>query len=434
MGETFDVAVVGAGPAGISAACTLAEKGVKTIVFERGEYPGAKNMFGGVLYGHDLARILPDYQERKCPVERNVVESRLWYLSKDGGYSLSYRDRAFTDELKQNVFTVGRAKFDRWFADQAKSKGALVVCATVVTDLIRDGGGRVIGVRTDRPDGDLHANVVLLADGINSPLARKTGFRAEPRPENVALAVKELIELPEEVIDARFNVEPGNGVTTEILGEPTWGMNGVAFLYTNKSSISLGIGANLADFARHKARPYEMLEALKSHPMVAPLIKEGKPKEYLAHWLAEGGYETVPKLCGDGFLIAGDSAMFFNALHREGSNLAMTSGRFAAHAILDALNKGDFSARALESYVERLQESYVLQDLKKYRRFPSFLEKHEELFSTLPGLASLTAREMLTVDGVPKKKKQHMVWKAVRSEIPLRKLLRLAWDGWRSVR
>jgi electron transfer flavoprotein-quinone oxidoreductase len=98
----------------------------------------------------------------------------------------------------------------------------------VVTDLIRDGGGRVIGVRTDRPDGDLHANVVLLADGINSPLARKTGFRAEPRPENVALAVKELIELPEEVIDARFNVEPGNGVTTEILGEPTWGMNGVA--------------------------------------------------------------------------------------------------------------------------------------------------------------------------------------------------------------
>jgi electron transfer flavoprotein-quinone oxidoreductase len=126
-----------------------------------------------------------------------------------------------------------------------------------------------------------------------------------------------------------------------------------------------------------------MLEALKSHPMVAPLIKEGKPKEYLAHWLAEGAMKPFQNFVGR-VPHRGDSAMFFNALHREGSNLAMTSGRFAAHAILDALNKGDFSARGLESYVERLQKSYVLQDLKKYRRFPSFLEKHEELFSTLP--------------------------------------------------
>ena len=176
MSETFDVAIVGAGPAGISAACLLAEKGVKTIVFERGEYPGAKNMFGGVLYGHDLAQVLPDYLERKCPVERYILETRLWYLSRDGGYNLSYRDRAFAEKLQQNVFTVGRAKFDRWFAEQARSKGALVVCATVVTDLLRDGRGRVTGVRVDRPQGDLAAKVVLLADGINSPLARRTGL------------------------------------------------------------------------------------------------------------------------------------------------------------------------------------------------------------------------------------------------------------------
>ena len=434
MSETFDVAIVGAGPAGISAACLLAEKGVKTIVFERGEYPGAKNMFGGVLYGHDLAQVLPDYLERKCPVERYILETRLWYLSSDGGYNLSYRDRAFAEKLRQNVFTVGRAKFDRWFAEQARSKGALVVCATVVTDLLRDGKGKVTGVRVDRPQGELAAKVVLLADGINSPLARRTGFRPEPKPEHVALAVKELIELPEEVINARFNVESEQGVTTEILGEITRGMNGVAFLYTNRRSISLGIGANLADFAKHKARPYEMLEELKEHPLVAPLIREGKSKEYLAHWLPEGGYDTVPQLCGDGFLVAGDSAMLFNALHREGSNLAMTSGRFAAEAILDALNRGDCSARGLNGYVERLQESYVLQDLKKYRRFPSFMENHPELFSSLPSLAGFAAREMLTVNGVPKKTKQGTIWKAIRSRMPLMQLLRLAWEAWRSVR
>ncbi len=80
MNESFDVAIVGAGPAGISAACILADAGIKTIVIERGEYPGAKNMSGGVLYGHNLAQILPDYVERGCPIERNIIESRIWYV------------------------------------------------------------------------------------------------------------------------------------------------------------------------------------------------------------------------------------------------------------------------------------------------------------------------------------------------------------------
>ena len=334
MQEAFDVAIVGAGPAGISAACLLDEKGVKTIVLERGEYPGAKNISGGVLYGHHLAQVLPDYEKRSCPIERNIVESRIWYLSKDGGYSLAYRDKIFTHERKHNVFTVGRAKFDRWFAEQARGKGALVVCGTVVTDLLRDPARRIIGVQTDRPEGDIRANVVLLADGINSPLAAKTGFRPEPKTDQVSLAVKELIELPEEQIRERFNVGADDGVTTEIVGEVTQGMDGVAALYTNRKSLSLCIVANLSSFSRQKVRPYEMMEAFKAHPMVAPLIRGGKSTEYMAHWLAEGGYDAIPQLCGDGFLIAGDSAMLFNALHREGSNLAMTSGRFAAEAIL----------------------------------------------------------------------------------------------------
>jgi len=434
MDETFDAAVVGAGPAGISAACVLADGGAKVIVFERGEYPGSKNMFGGVLYGNHLRQIIPDYLERNCPIERNIVESRLSYFSESGGYSLIYRDRAFFDERRNNAFTVGRAKFDRWFADQARAKGAVIVCATVVTDLLRDPAGRVTGVRTDRADGDLRAKVVLLADGVNSPLAAGTGFRPETKPENVALAVKELISLPEEVIDERFGVSPGNGVTNEIMGNITWGMNGVAFVYTNRSSVSIGIGANLADFAREKARPYEMLETLKLHPMIAPLIKDGKPKEYTAHWLPEGGYDTIPRLYGDGFLIAGDSAMMFNALHREGSNLAMTSGRLAAETILEALKNNDFSSRGLHGYARRLHESFVLEDLRKYRRFPSFLETHKELFTTLPRAACDAAREMLTVDRVSKRTKQSLVWKAIRGQVPPLRLLRLVWDAWRSVK
>ena len=143
MDKIYDAAIVGAGPAGISAACALADSGLEAVVLERGEFPGAKNISGGVLYGHDLARVIPDFAEKKCPVERNIVESRIWYLSGEGGYSVSYRDRIFEAERRYNVFTVGRAKFDRWFADQASQKGALVVCGTVATDLIRDENGAV---------------------------------------------------------------------------------------------------------------------------------------------------------------------------------------------------------------------------------------------------------------------------------------------------
>jgi len=434
MQEEFEVAIVGAGPAGISAAYVLAERGIKTIVLERGVYPGEKNISGGVLYGHDLSKVVPDFVERKCPIERNIVESRLWYLSENGGYNLSFQDKAFARERQYNAFTVGRAKFDRWFAEQAKEKGALVACGTVVTDLLKDTNNRVVGVRTDRSQGDLMVNVVLLADGINSPLAAKTGFRSEPKPDQVALVVKEVIELPEETINERFNVEPNHGVTIEILGEVTQGMDGIAVIYTNRNSLSLCIGANLADFMKSKVKPYEMLEEFKEHQMVRPLIREGKSREYLAHWIAEGGYDAIPQLCGDGYLIAGDSGMLFNALHREGSNLAMTSGRFAAEAILEARDKGDYTYNGLMGYVSRLRNSYVLKDLKKYRRFNTFRLQHHELFTTLPKAGSLAAKEMLTVDGVPKREKQKAVWKEVRKEISFLRLLRLLWAGWRSVK
>lgn len=434
MKETFDVAIVGAGPAGISAACILADAGIKTIVFERGEYPGAKNVSGGVLYGHDLAQIIPDYRERNCPIERNIVESRIWYLSQEGGYSLGYRDSIFAADRKYNVFTIGRAKFDRWYAEQARQKGALIVPSTVVVDLLRD-KGYVVGVVTGREDGEIGAKVTLLADGINSPLAARTGFRAEPKPEQVALAVKEIIELPSEVIEQRFGVSDGNGVTTEILGDIAGGMDGVAVIYTNHNSLSLSIGANLADFATYKLKPYELMESFKQHPMVAPLISGGKPMEYTAHWLAEGGYDTIPRLYGDGYLIAGDSAMLFNALHREGNNLAMASGKMAAEAIIEAIRRDDYSQKGLASYGERLAESYVIKDLKKYRRFGKFLYHHKEIFNQLPRLTSFAAREMLTVNGIGKKEKQKIILREFRREkMSILRLLRLLWQAWRTIK
>ncbi|MCF8108605.1 MAG: hypothetical protein K9J81_06400, partial [Desulfohalobiaceae bacterium] len=258
--------------------------------------------------------------------------------------------------------------------------------------------------------------------------------RPEPQPEQVALAVKEVIELSEETVNERFNVPPGDGVTIEILGGVTQGMNGVGALYTNAKTLSLVIGGNLQDFADLKLKPYELMESFKAHPMVKPLIRDGEPKEYMAHWLAEAGYEHLPKLCGDGFLIGGDSGFLFNALHREGSNMAMVSGEQAGRVILMAREAGDFSRKKLEDYPRRLEESFVLKDLKKYKRFPGFLQKHKELFTVVPDLSRLAGREMLTVDGVPKKAKQKAIWKVIKKQLSLMGLIRLVWDGFRSVR
>lgn len=114
--------------------------------------------------------------------------------------------------------------------------------------------------------------------------------------------------------------------------------------------------------------------------------------------------------------------------------MAMTSGRLAAETIIEAFDKGDFSRNVLTGYISRLHNSYIMNDLKKYRRFNTFRLQHHELFTILPGLASFAAQEMLTVDGVPKKEKQKAIWKKVRKEMSLVKILHLLWDGWRSVK
>jgi electron transfer flavoprotein-quinone oxidoreductase len=126
--------------------------------------------------------------------------------------------------------------------------------------------------------------------------------------------------------------------------------------------------------------------------------------------------------------------MLFNALHREGSNMAMVSGKLAAETILQARDRGDYSAQSLSVYTQSLSQSFVLKDLKKYSRFPGFLHQHKEIFTILPGLSSMAAREMLTVDGEPKKSKQSRIWKTIKQKISFFRLLRLAFDAWRSVK
>lgn len=404
--EKFDVIVVGAGPAGSACAYSAAKAGLNVLLIERGEYPGAKNVMGGVLYRKQLEELIPEFW-KEAPVERPVVEQRFWMLGEDSLFNMGYKGMEWAKEPYNN-FTVLRAKFDQWFANKAVEAGALLITETVVLECIVE-DGRVVGVRTDRPDGDVYADVVVLCDGVNSLLGKKLGFHKELRPDEVALAVMEVMDLPAAKIEERFNLEPNQGCTIEIFGDATKGLLGTAFLYTNKDSINIGVGTTLSSLIKSKMRPYDLLEYIKNHTMIKPYIKEAKPAEYAAHLIPEGGYHSIPKIVGNGVMLCGDAAQLVNGIHREGSNMAMTAGRLAAETIVIAKQANDFSENMLDRYRTKLMDSFVGQDLKKYKDATHTFENHPQYFKEYIPFINKAASEFFTVDGTPKREKQKKI-------------------------
>jgi len=318
MTEHFDAIVVGAGPAGNAAAYTMAKAGLNVLQLERGEYPGAKNVQGAILYADPLDKLIPDFRE-EAPLERHVIEQRMWMLDDTSYVGMHYRSEDF-NEQRPNRYTIIRAQFDKWFSRQVRAAGALVLCETTVTELIRDDEGRVIGVRTDRGEEPVYASVVILGEGVNGLLGQRAGLRTELKPDHVALAAKEMHFLPQDVLESRFNLKGNEGVVIEAMGTVTAGMIGTGFIYTNRESLSIGIGCLVSDFVDSGTTPYGLLEAFKNHPSIEPLLRGSEVKEYSAHLIPEGGYKAVPELYGDGWLVVGDAGHFVNGVHREGSN------------------------------------------------------------------------------------------------------------------
>ncbi len=395
-GYDTDVIVVGAGPAGAAAALVVARAGRSVMLLERGPFPGSKNLYGGVVYGRVLDELVPDWAEQ-APIQRWVTRRQTMILTGERALAIDFRNQNW-GRPPYNGATALRPEFDAWLAGLAEKEGATLVTSTVATGLLRDPtSGRIIGVRTDRPDGDLRAPLVIAADGVNSFLAKEAGLYPNAGARHFTLGAKEVLSLPRGEIEARFGVRDRDGVDIEILGG-TGGVGGGGFVYTNLDTISVGVVLSVADLAASGRRPEDLIAGLKAHPAIRPLVEGGELVEYGAHLIPEGGYDAMPSLVADGMLVTGDAAAMCLAagIWLEGVNFAIGSGAAAGRTAVEALDAHNTSVRGLAGYRRRLESSFVLADHKKLRRAPA-LVLGDRMQKQYPELICGIVEDMFTV-------------------------------------
>ncbi len=391
----YDVIVVGAGLAGNTAAYLLAKAGLEVLVIERSETIGGKNVTGGRMYSHSLERIFPDFA-KEAPLGRRITKERISMLTADSATTVEYAAEKLGEQGKA-TYAVLRAEFDPWLAGKAEEAGAEYVPGIRVDEvLVKD--GKVCGVKAG--EEEMTADVVLLADGVNSLLAQQLGMKKELDPSQVAVGVKEVIKLGKQKINDRFGVADGDGVAWLFAGDTTGGSIGGGFLYTNQDSLSVGIVTTISEIGRNDIAPRDMVERLKNHPVVQPLIKDGEVVEYAAHLVTEGGYDMIPTLYRDNVLVAGDAAALVMNLGFtiRGMDLCIESGRLAAETIIKAKEAGDFSSKTLSQYKTALDNSFIMKDMMHFRKMPKFIENHR-IFTQYPALADKIMSDLFIMHG-----------------------------------
>lgn len=411
-----EVAIVGAGLAGLAAAKTLVDNGVDPegiFVIERGNQSGTKNVSGARIYTHNLAKVFPNFEE-EAPLQRKVVRERLSLLAKDSAFNLDYTDEVFKESGKES-YTILRGTFDAWMQEQVENLGVMIMPTFPAIDFVRDEAGKIIGVACasgefDEEGNDIVTNigakVVILADGANSLLLPKSGLdtKPAPKPEHMAVGAKEIIQLDAKTIEDRFQLNPGEGCAWMFAGDPSDGKFGGIALYTYEDTISIAMVAGIEAIEECDTPIYQMLENFKNRDDIKPLLKGGEIVEYSGHMVPEGGANMTPALTGDNVLVTGDAAGFcVNVGYTvRGMDFAIESGYLAGQAVAKALEAGDTSKAGLQSYVDGVKASFIQKDMDVCKNFAHAVES-TRLFSEYPAFIGKIFRSLYSIDGTPQK-------------------------------
>lgn len=394
--DKFDVIVVGGGPAGLTCSYTLAKKGLRVAVMERGRTAGAKSLFGGRVYSSPLEKVYENFR-KEAPIERWVKHEKISMVADDGAVSLDYDSNGSTS------FTAYLPKLVAWMASRAETEGAVIVSDVRVDEVAMDGNGAV-GVLAS---GDkINADVVVLAEGVNRLLCEGMNVVPPLSLDQVALGVRQVIRLGSDKINERFGLAADEGLAWFFLGKPSDYLPGGGFLYTNSSTISLGLvlylepGSQMPD-----NQVYEILERFRTSPTLGRLLAGGSLVEYGSHLIPEAGLTMMPdRLYGDGYVIVGDAAgLVLNLGYTvRGVDFAVHSGYLAAQAISDAYSSKDFSATKLATYEEKLNHSFVVREMRRHNIIQKMMQKRY-IFEAYPRILVDAARRLYEFDEISPK-------------------------------
>lgn len=386
MSERYDVVVVGGGPAGLSTAYFLADKGYSVVVLERGSEPGSKNVFGGRIYSYPLYKYFPEWK-RDAPIERWVRRETLSILCRENLTSIDYQISRKPNGY--DSFTAFLSKFLKWLASRVEEKNALLATNVRVDEILfKDGVAYGVKAGEDK----VEAEYVVIAEGANTLLLEKHGLREKTSPRDIAVGVKEVIKIGREKINERFCLGDEEGLA-QFLVSPVFGGG---FIYTMKEYVSIGVVYR--PYFCNQVEAKDVIEELRMHPQISKLLKDGIVIEYSAHIIREGGYrDLMNKPFGRGYIIVGDAAglILNTGFTVRGVDLAIESGRLAAEAIMKTP-----PGEELSIYMDLLRRSGMVDTLKKFRNVSRILS-NQRIYVEYPDIICQILDKIYTVEEFP---------------------------------
>lgn len=405
-----DVLIVGGGAAGLSCALHLSQQIEKhnqeisegkrqgepipeqmIVVLEKASEIGAHSFSGAVLKPTALRELIPNFKDEGCPLDAEVTYDAVHYLTDKGSIKSPITPPPFHNK---GNYIISLSKFNRWLAEKCEARGINIFPGFAAVEALYE-GSKIVGVRTGDKGRDkagkpkanfepgliLKSKVTIFAEGPRGSLfkqvSKKLNLREGKNEEVFEEGVKEVIQMP------AGTVTPGQVIHT--LGYPLKKSIGGTFIYTIPGDkIILGIVAYL-DTKDPLLDPHRELQKLKTHPFIQNMIKGGKVIAYGGKTLPAGGYYSMPKLSGDGWMVTGDSASMIDVQKLKGIHMAMKSGMLAAETALEGILKQDFSEQVLKLYSEKVEQSFIKKELYRVRNFHQTLSKG--VFSSMPMIA-----------------------------------------------
>ncbi|HEY0051561.1 MAG TPA: electron transfer flavoprotein-ubiquinone oxidoreductase [Pyrinomonadaceae bacterium] len=398
----MDVVFVGAGPANLAAALHLKNlidrhdeeiaSGKRTgkplgeleiAIIEKGSFVGAHILSGAVLDPRTFKELMPDFIEQGCPVDAPVTDDAFWYLTEKSKIAAPITP----PPLKNHGYYIASlSRICEWMGEKCEEAGINIFPEFPAAEVLYDETDAVIGVRTGdkgigkdgkpkanfEPGVDLLARVTVLGEGsrgsLTKQLTTRLGLNKGKEPTVYSLGVKELWEVPAE------NFAEGRIIHT--LGFPSDAKTyGGGWIYGMKNNIiSIGYVTGL-DYLDPLIDPHAEFQKFKTHPEIASILAGGKMIKYGAKTINAGGWHTMPQLYADGVLLVGDCASFLNGQRIKGIHTAMKSGMLAAETILEALVKDDYTTETLRHYEQKVNGSWLYDELHAVRNFHGSFQK-----------------------------------------------------------